>query len=171
MQESAVDLERLQRLLDDSYAVAGVHLKEIITDERRLAADELAQRLQGVCLLALATVTADARPVVGPVDGLFYRGAFYFGSSPESIRFRHIRVRPQVSATHVPSEELAVSVHGRAAPIDVRGEDDGGFRTALLATYVPRYGADWEEFLDGGPVYARIDADRMFTFHMDPSGQ
>ena len=42
-------------------------------------------------LLALATVTADGRPIVGPVDGIFYRGAFWFGSAPDSVRFRHIR--------------------------------------------------------------------------------
>jgi Pyridoxamine 5'-phosphate oxidase len=126
-------------------------------------------RLTGICLLALATVTADCRPVVGPVDGVFYRGAFYFGSSPDAIRFRHIRARPQVSATHLPGEDLAVTVHGRAAPIDVVGERNVGFRQALLEIYVPRYGPQWEEFLDSGPVYARIDADRMFTFSM-PSG-
>ncbi|MDX6665825.1 MAG: hypothetical protein QOG68_2031, partial [Solirubrobacteraceae bacterium] len=42
------------------------------------------------------------------------------------------------------------------------------FRRALLEVYVPRYGPEWETFLDSGPVYARIDAERMFTFHMDP---
>jgi hypothetical protein len=31
---------------------------------------------------------------------------------------------------------------------------------------VPRYGAEWETFLDSGVVYVRIDADPMFTFHM-----
>jgi hypothetical protein len=82
------------------------------------------------------------------------------------VRFRHIRTRPQVSATHVPGEELAVTVHGHAAPVDVRADAGAGFRRALLDVYVPRYGADWEEFLDSGPVYARIDAERMFTFAM-----
>jgi hypothetical protein len=116
-----------------------------------------------MCLLALATVTADGRPIVGPVDGIFYRGAFHFGSAPDSVRFRHIAMRPQVSATHLPGEELAVTVHGRAARVGI----EGGFRKALLDIYVPRYGADWErDFLDSGPVYARIDADRMFTFAM-----
>jgi nitroimidazol reductase NimA-like FMN-containing flavoprotein (pyridoxamine 5'-phosphate oxidase superfamily) len=167
VEETTSDLERLQQLLDESYGSAGAHLKEVISPERRLTAAVVAERLQGMCLLALATATADGRPIVGPVDGVFYRGSFYFGSSPDSLRFRHIRARPQVSATHLPGEELAVTVHGRAVPIDVSGEDAGGFRRTLLATYVPRYGDDWESFLDGGPVYARIDADRMFTFHMD----
>jgi hypothetical protein len=36
----------------------------------------------------------------------------------------------------------------------------------LLDIYVPRYGPDWEEFLDSGPLYWRIDADRMFGFQM-----
>jgi hypothetical protein len=77
-------------------------------------------------------------------------------------------VRPQVSATHLPGEELAVTVHGRAVPIDVAGEWHAGFRQALLEIYVPRYGPQWEGFLDSGPVYARIDADKMFTFSMLP---
>ena len=51
-------------------------------------------------------------------------------------------------------------MHGRAVPVEVTG----GFRETLLEVYVPRYGPDWEEFLDSGPVYMRIDADRMFTF-------
>jgi nitroimidazol reductase NimA-like FMN-containing flavoprotein (pyridoxamine 5'-phosphate oxidase superfamily) len=168
MHESRADLAALQDLLDRSYASAGAHLLSIHTPERRLSAGEVARRLTGMCLLALATVTADCRPVVGPVDGVFYRGAFYFGSSPDSIRFRHIRARPQVSATHLPGEELAVTVRGRAVPIDVQHERNAGFRRALLQIYVPRYGPQWEDFLDSGPVYARIDADRMFTFSMPP---
>ena len=97
------------------------------------------------------------------MDGIFYRGAFHFGSSPNSLRFRHVRTRPQVSATHVPGEEFAVTVHGRAAPIDVRAHKEAGFRRTLLEIYEPLYGPRWEEFLNSGPLYARIDADRMFA--------
>jgi len=169
MHETPSDLETLENLLDRSAARAGGHLSSIITPERRLDATQVCERLTGMCLLALATVTSDCRPLVGPVDGIFYRGAFHFGSSPDSVRFGHIRRRPQVSATHVPGEELAVTVHGRAVPVDVRSDDDAGFRQALLDVYVPRYGPEWEDFLDSGPTYARIEADRMFTFHMDAS--
>lgn len=167
MHETREDLASLQELLDRSAALGGAHLSSIITAERRLSAVELSDRLVGMRLLALATVTADGRPLVGPVDGIFYRGAFYFGSSPESIRFRHIHHRPHVSATHLPGEELAVTVHGRAVPVDVAAEDQGGFRRSLLDIYVPRYGPEWEDFLAGGVCYARIEAARMFTFHMD----
>jgi len=162
--ESRADIEALQQVLDKSYAGAGAHLLSIHTPERRLPADQVAERLSGMCLLALATATADGRPLVGPVDGVFYRGAFHFGSSPDSVRVRHIRSRPHVSATHLPGEELAVTVHGLAVPVDVRAAANAGFRQALLEVYVPRYGEEWEQFLDSGPVYARVDAERMFAF-------
>jgi uncharacterized pyridoxamine 5'-phosphate oxidase family protein len=161
--ETPEDLAALQALLDRSHDGAGQHLRRIITPERRLTADQVSERLTGMCLLALATATGDGRPIVGPVDGIFFRGAFHFGSAPNSIRFRHIAKRPYVSATHIPREEFAVTVHGKAVPVEATGE----FRQALLGIYVPRYGPEWETFLDSGPVYARIDAERMFTFHME----
>jgi uncharacterized pyridoxamine 5'-phosphate oxidase family protein len=166
LHETAEDLAALQELIDRSYAEAGPHLLRIHTLDRRLTAEQIAERLTGMTLLALATVTTDGRPIVGPVDGIFFRGSFHFGSAPDSTRFRHIRKRPQVSATHLPGEELAVTVHGRAIPVDVK---EGEFRQALLDIYVPRYGPEWEKFLDSGVVYARIDAERMFTFAFDDS--
>src|SRR3954451_5855850 len=127
MHETQADLVALQELLDRSYASAGPHLLRIHTPERRLGAAQIAERLTGMRLLALATVTADGRPVVGPVDGILYRGAFHFGSSPDSARARHIRARPHVSATHLPGEELAVTVHGPAVPAAFTGEEGAGF--------------------------------------------
>ena len=167
MHETPADLAALQDLIDRSYAGAGQHLLRIHDPKRRLNAEQVAERLSGMVLLVLATVTADGRPIAGPVDGIFYRGKFHFGSSPDSLRFRHIAVRPQVSATHVPGEELGVTVHGRAVPIDMKSPENAGFRQAVLDIYVPQYGPEWEhDFLDSGPMYARIDADRMFTFAM-----
>jgi len=158
--ETASDIAALQKLLDRSYAAAGSHLRSITTPDRRVDAGKLAPMLTGMCLLVVATVTSDCRPIAGPLDGIFYRGAFHFGTAPDSVRYRHLLARPQVSATHLPREEFAVNVHGRAVPVEIAG----GLRETLLEVYVPRYGPDWEQFLDSGPVYMRIDADRMFTF-------
>lgn len=166
MRETEADLARMQDLLDRSFAGAGPHLLGIITPERRLEAEAIARRLTGMRLLAMATATTDGRPIVGPVDGIFVRGSFHFGSSPRSVRARHLRARPYVSATHLPGEEFAVTVHGRAVELDVRGESGAELRSALLEVYVPRYGAEYEKFLDRGPVYWRIEAERMFCFHM-----
>lgn len=166
MHETADDLAALQRLLDRSAASGGPHLSSVLTPEHRLDAASLAARLPGMRLLALATVTADGRPIVGPVDGIFYRGAFYFGTATDAVRIRHIRARPWVSATHLPGEELAVTVHGRAVPIDTAAAGQAGFRRALLDVYTPRYGPEWEAFMSAS-VYCRIDADKMFTFVME----
>jgi nitroimidazol reductase NimA-like FMN-containing flavoprotein (pyridoxamine 5'-phosphate oxidase superfamily) len=165
--ETPEDIRALQELLDRSYKAAGAHLRRITTPERRVDAATLAERLTGMRLLVLATVTGDGRPINGPVDGIFYRGAFHFGSSPDSVRFRHIRRSPYVSATHLPAEEFAVNVHGRAVELDIRSGQEAGFRQTLLEIYVPRYGPEWEtDFLDSGPVYARIEAEKMFSFQM-----
>jgi hypothetical protein len=171
MHETDADVAALQELLDRSYGAAGSHLRSITTPERRVSASVLCRQLTGMSLLVLATVTADGRPIAGPVDGIFYRGAFHFGTSPDAVRARHVRARPQVSATHLPREEFAVTVHGRALPVDVRTPEGAGLRETLLEVYTPRYGDKWEQFLDPGPgqpgpVYFRIDADRMFSFQM-----
>lgn len=166
MRETEADLARLQELLDASYAGAGPHLLRIHTPERRLDAAGIAERLTGMSLLALATVSAAGKPVVGPVDGIFLRGTFHFGSSPDSARARHIARRPDVSATHLPGEELAISVHGRAVPVDVNAPEGAELREALLGIYVPRYGEEWADMLESGAVYWRLEAERIFAFHM-----
>ena len=58
-------------------------------------------------------------------------------------------------------------MHGKATPIDIASPEQAGYRQTLLDIYVPRYGESWAEMLESGAVYARIEADRMFTFHMD----
>jgi hypothetical protein len=161
--ESQADLGELQDLLDASYRAASPHLLSIHTPERRLDALQVAQRLDGMCLLTLATVTADGRPITGPVDGIFYRGSFHFGSAPTSVRLRHIAKRPEVSATHLPGEHLAVTVHGEAVRVDLADERSSRFRQTLLDTYVPRYGPEWERFMENSR-YMRIVARRMFAF-------
>ena len=168
MHETPAEVAALQDLLDRSYAAGGPHLREIITPERRLSAEEVIEQLTGMRLLSLATSTADGRPIVGPVDGIFLHGAFHFGTSPQSVRWRHIRARPHVSATYLPGEELAITVHGRAVQVSANPEDGAELRGVLRDIYVPRYGEDWLDFIDSGPVYARIDAERMLTYRMDP---
>ena len=167
MLETPDELDRLQRLLDASMAAAGPHLASIITDERRLDARALTERLQGMRLLVLATATADGRPLVGPVDGYFLHGTFWFSSGTDAVRMRHLAARPAVSATHLPGDQLAVTVHGRA---ELFGRDDPRFaelRQAMLDEYLPKQGPAFEEWLDeSSALGARIAPDKMFTFHL-----
>lgn len=165
MYETEDDLAGLDALLERSYEGAGAHLLEVITPERRLGAATLAELLTGVNVLVLATVTGDGRPLCGPVDGLFYRGSFWFGSAHGSVRFRHLRRRPHVSGTHTRGEELAITVHGTAEEVDLASDEHAGFRAYCVETY----GESWGTW--GFPVaYARIDASKMFVFSMPAGG-
>ena len=76
------------------------------------------------------------------MDGIFYRGKLWFGSAENSLRFRHIRARPQVSATHTRGEELVVTVHGTRHEIDKSSGEYDGFKECLREVY----GEDWESW-------------------------
>lgn len=168
MLETADEIRELQQLLDRSADSAGSHLRGIITDERGLSAEQLCARLQGMVLLVVATTTADGRPLCGPVDGYFVHGSFWFSSGRDSVRMRHLRRRPAVSATHLPGEHLAVTVHGRAELLEIKGREGAELRQAMLDHYVPLQGPQFEEWLDElDGLGARIHAERIFTFHMD----
>jgi general stress protein 26 len=167
MLETTEELEALQSLLDASMATAGPHLASIITPERRLSASQLTERLQGMRLLVLATASADGRPLTGPVDGYFLHGTFWFSSGTDSVRIRHLAVRPAVSATHLPGDELAVTVHGRAELFTRQDPEFAELRQAMLDEYLPKQGPSFEEWLDNSTAMgARIIPEKMFTFHM-----
>jgi hypothetical protein len=167
MLESPQELNSLQSLLDASMASAGPHLRGIISAERRLDAQQLTGRLQGLCLLVLATTTADGRPLAGPVDGYFLHGTFWFSSGTESVRMRHLATRPAVSATHLPGEDFAVTVHGRAQCYPMDDPACAELRQAMLDVYVPKQGPAFEEWLDNADALAaRIEPEKMFTFHL-----
>ncbi len=159
MYETAEDLMALSDLLDRSHTRAGHHLRSISSPERRIPADELVALLPGVQVLNLATVTRACAPRVAPVDGLFYRGRFWFGSAAAAVRIGHLRERPQVSASHTRGEELAVIVHGTAALIEVGDPAHAGFADY----YREVYGFGWEEW-DIPVQFARIDASRFYTY-------
>jgi uncharacterized pyridoxamine 5'-phosphate oxidase family protein len=160
MYETEDDLDRLQVLLDASYARAGSHLRSIWDEQSRLNARALSAELVGVQVLDLATVTPRGEPRVAPVDGLFYRGRFWFGSAEHSQRFRNIRANPAVSGAVTRGlETFLVLVHGRAVETDPRGPEAEGF-----AAY-PRelYAFDWDAAHPTAP-YAWIDASTLLAF-------
>jgi uncharacterized pyridoxamine 5'-phosphate oxidase family protein len=160
MHETGEDLEVLQRLLDGSYARAGEHLRSIWGEDARLDAEAVSDELQGVQVLDLATVTPRGEPRVSPVDGLFFRGHFWFGSAENSIRFRNIRANPAVSGVVTRGlETFLVIVHGRAVETDPRGTDAGGFADYPRALY----DFDWDAVHPQSP-YARIQAMTMLAF-------
>ena len=116
--------------------------------------DRLRERMPRALVRALRA--RGLEPRVAPVDGLFYRARFWFGSAHDSARFRHLRARPAVSAAHTRGEELAVIVHGTAVETSLAGHP---FRDYCYEVY----GDAWDDF-GPGAVYARIEPAAMFTF-------
>jgi hypothetical protein len=166
MYETEEDLARLQELLDASYARAGAHLRGIWTpptrENSRLSAAAMCEECKGVQVMDLATVNERGEPRVSPVDGLLYRGRFWFGTSPRSWRIRNIRRNPAVSGSITRGlETFLVIVHGRAQELDPDGPEAEGF-----ARY-PRevYDFDWDAFHGNSQSpYARIEAHTLLAF-------
>jgi len=167
MHETDEDLEAMQALLDATYATAGSHLRGIVSPERRLDARSLAARLDGYCLLSLATVSAAGRPLVSPVDAIFYRGHFYFSTGAEAVRRRHLERDPRVSGSYVPRPEFAVTVHGSATVVDHHHPSMTEFKETLLATFVPHFGPGFADFVEEIPTYYRIDPVKMYSYSRD----
>jgi Pyridoxamine 5'-phosphate oxidase len=164
MHESDAELSALQELLDASYARAGEHLRSIWGEDSRMDARGLSDELVGVQVLDLATVTSRGEPRVAPVDGLFFRGHFWFGSAETSSRFRNIRANPAVSgAIHRGLETFLVIVHGRAVETDPRGRESGGFADYVRSVY----DFDWDAMHPTAP-YARIEARTLLAFKRRP---
>jgi hypothetical protein len=171
MLETPDELAQLQALLDRSMAAAGPHLRDIFASERRLDARQLVAQLGGLRLLVLATTTADGRPLTAPVDGYFLHGSFWFSIGTAAVRARHIGRRTHVSATHLPNESLAVTVHGTAEAFPIRSDDCADLRGAMLDHYVPIQGPSLAEWLDEVQALgARIVPEKVFTFSMAETG-
>lgn len=160
MHETTEELAWLQDLLDRSYQQGGEHLRSIHVGKARLDAATVVERLEGMNVLVLATVTADGRPLTGPVDSFLFHGKFHFGTSSHAVRARHLARRPAVSATHVRGEELVVTVHGRARALDLAGSD-----ADFAQLTREHYGTGWDEWVDRPPAWV-IEPDRMFAADM-----
>jgi hypothetical protein len=160
MRETPEDLAWLQDLLDRTYAAGGSHLREIHTPEARLDAAEVVDRLVGMNIFVVATVSSHGRVFTGPVDGFLFRGRVHFGTSPGALRAQHLAARPTVSATHVRGEELVVTVHGWARPLELRGAD-----ADFAALTRDHYGIGWDEW-EGPPATWAIEPERMLAADM-----
>jgi hypothetical protein len=74
---------------------------------------------------------------------------------------------PAVSATHLPDESFAVTVHGRAEVYELTDLERGALRHAMLDHYLPLQGSAFEAWLDQADALgARIIPEKMFTFSL-----
>lgn len=166
MKETQADIDHLQAVLDTSIVRAGDFLRRSFQmPEHSLSAIELAQKLQGVRTVALATVTAKGEPRVAPIGAIFYRGDFYIPTVATAVRTRHIMKRPAVSLTYFRRNGLAIIVHGSATIIT---PDHPDFETLeeLLRTYNNASVSGW-----GEGIYLHIHAETIYTYIRHPNTQ
>lgn len=150
----------MQSLLDASYADAGGHVHATIPSERRLTAEQLVERVEGMRIMVVATVTADGRPLTGPVDAFVIHGAIWFSSSPSSTKVRHLRARPACSATYVDGIRTVLIAHGDVRFTDPRAHGD--VFDLLLGQY-----PDFEEWAP--TEYCVLEPRKLFAASFDTS--
>ena len=118
MHETEQDLRALQSILDHSHKQAGAHLRSVFRDKRPMSASDVVATLRGVFVLHLATVSSKNRPVVAPIDGMLFRGRLLFSVVGGSVRARHLRRWPYVSATYTEGNRICIIAHGKAVEVD-----------------------------------------------------
>jgi hypothetical protein len=161
--ETDAEITELQALLDSSRSRATGHLKSIVSDARALTATQLVAVAQGMCTLALSTVTRGGEPRISGVDGHLLHGQWVFGTDPSAAKARHLAARPSVSAAHLRGDDLGIFTHGRAVPL----RDDPSW-PATLEYLKGHYGSD--AFVWTDVVFYRLDPTWMVAYAPDPAG-
>lgn len=155
MFETDAELTQLQRLLDDSLARSTAHLRSIVRPgERELTAAQLVRLSQGMCTLALSTVTATGEPRISGVDGHFLHGCWVFGTDPSAAKARHLAARPAASVAHLRGDDLGLFTHGTVEPLNPAGADPDPRWPGVLDYLSDHYGESplaW-----GDSVYYRL---------------
>lgn len=149
MKETTGEIASLQALMDASHAKSTSHLRDIISGDRRLNAEQVVRRLEGMKVLSLATVTAKGEPRVSAVDGHFLHGRWTFGTDGRAAKARHLAARPAVSAAHVDGERLGVFCHGRATQLT----PDHPSWSETLSHWTEHYGSDPTTWSDDIRLY------------------
>lgn len=163
MNEAPEDIERLQTLLTASIEKAGSYLRNSFEIPRcSLSATQLANYLQGLKDVALATVTAKGEPRNAPISAIFYRGYFYIPTGSNAARVKHIRRNPAVSLTYYEGRLFAIIVHGWVSEFALDQEPADKLEEILYEGAGSRV-RDW-----GGGLYLRINADTFYTFARHP---
>lgn len=166
MLETDEEVAWLQETIDRSRAAGGSHLLSIAHDGRWLSARQVIAALAPgtVHHLAVATVTADGRPLVSMADGQLVHARLCHSSDGSSLKMRHVSARPQVSAVHARGDDLAVTVHGEAT-LHRPGSE---WFEVLEGVFLAQYGSsprDWCE----DPVFAVIEPRFVLAYAMDAS--
>jgi len=162
MRDTPEEVSELQALLDRSIGRSTEHLRNIITDERRLDAEELVRELTGMRTLNLATVTRKGEPRISAVDGHFLHARWVFTTAGSAAKARHLKVRPAASISYVDGERIGVFSHGEVEFLTPEHPDFEEIEAHLVA----HYGSSPSSWADD-IVYARLQPAWMVGYAFD----
>ncbi|WP_345214509.1 pyridoxamine 5'-phosphate oxidase family protein [Georgenia halophila] len=138
MNETHEEIEALDRLMAASHSRSTPHLREIVSGDKRLSAEQVVDLMTGMKVLSLATVTAGGEPRISAVDGHFLHGSWTFGTDGRAAKARHIAARPAVSVAHVDGERVGVFAHGHARQLQPEHDD----YAETIEHWTAHYGSD-----------------------------
>lgn len=171
MFETSDELASLQVLLDTSWAGSSSHLKSIIRPgESALDAEQVVQVCQGMCTLAIATVTRRGEPRISGADGHLLHGRWIVGTHRQAAKARHLAERPGISATFMHGEQLGIFTHGHAVPLNPVGTSSDPTWTTVRDYLVNHYDDDGDNPFWDENVWYRIDPNWMVAYSVDPVG-
>ena len=164
MRETAAELAELQALIDRSHAGAKPHMAGIIHPGKySLTAAQVVRLFDGMKTIAVAAPAPNGDPLVGPMDGWFLHGKFFWSSGGDAVRIKGLTKRPRASAVYYEGERFAITAHGHAE-LMYAGHPDVGEVDALFRSHYGSSAFDWSEH----GVYVRLDADRFYTYSRTP---
>jgi hypothetical protein len=171
MFETPVELHELQVLLDTSLAGSSSHLKSIVLPgERTLDAEQVVRICQGMCTLAIATVTRRGEPRISGADGHLLHGRWIIGTHRQAAKARHLAARPGISATYMRGEQLGIFTHGHAVPLNPEGSSSDPAWPTVRDYLVNHYGGDGDDPSWDESVWYRITPSWMVAYSSDPVG-
>ena len=164
MRETAAELAELQALIDQSHARAKPHLRGIIHPGRySLSAAQVVKLFNGMRTIAVAAPAPNGDPLVGPMDGWFLHGRFFFSSGGDAVRIKGLEKRPRASVVYFEGEKFAITAHGHAE-LMYAGHPEVDEIDAIFREHYEGSAFDWSEH----GVYVRLDADRFYTYSRTP---
>jgi Pyridoxamine 5'-phosphate oxidase len=125
------------------------------TPKKPLAWSTVRRALEEAKHYWLATVRADCRPHVVPLDGLWLDDVWYYGGSPETVHHRAVFANPEV-VMHLPDPMRAVIVEGVVRITTTTPELAARLATATNEKYAEYgYNVDASRYTDATGLYPR----------------
>ena len=106
----------------------------------------------------VATVCADGSPHCVPVWGIWFEGAFFFGTDPKSVKARNIQ-RDNRGVIHLESGDDSVIFHGKLLETQI----PASMQARMTKAYVDKYALD-PQLDETGSIFYRLQPRKVMAW-------